>query len=219
MKKKCSVVMLPTNEKAPIAQYRHGNKYLSLTTNTRNLEIFDDEEYRHLHITSDEEIKEGDWCIQNGNYLCKITCNQDRTQQGLKKIIATTDKSLTISEIIYPEEFVHVMPSPSDGFIKKFIERYNAGNPITEIMVEYEEYPITTYGMSDGEPETDTRLKVDKNNCITIRPVKESWTREELPIEVMKDMLRYCEVNQIYDKLSNFGDFYYKGKKWIEQNL
>ena len=29
-------------------------------------------------------------------------------------------------------------------------------------------------------------------------------------------MLRYCEVNQIYDKLGNFGDFYYKGKKLLE---
>lgn len=129
-----------------------------------------------------------------------------QTENGYREILATTDKSLGL-------------PSPSDGFIRKFIEKYNAGTPITKVMVEYEEYPITTYGMSDGEPETDTRLKVDKNNCITIRPVKESWTREELPIEVMKDMLRYCEVNQIYDKLSNFGDFYYKGKKWIEQNL
>jgi hypothetical protein len=97
-----------------------------------------------------------------------------QTENGYREILATTDKSLGL-------------PSPSDGFIRKFIEKYNAGTPITKVMVEYEEYPITTYGMSDGEPETDTRLKVDKDNCITIRPVKESWTREELPIEAMKE--------------------------------
>jgi hypothetical protein len=31
-----------------------------------------------------------------------------------------------------------------------------------------------------------------------------------VPLDVIEQILKYCEVNQIYDKLSNYGDFYYK---------
>lgn len=162
--------------------------------------------YNHIYITSNEDIKEGDWCIQNRNYLCKITCNQDRTQQGLKKIIATTD-NLTFDDG-YNSWFI---PSPSDGFIKKFIERYNAGTPITKVMVEYEEYPITTYGMSDGEPETDTRLKVDKDNCITITSIKETWTREEVEKVIHTICGTMYKANTLYAP--------HTVQEWIDQNL
>lgn len=180
--------MLPTNNKATAPIFKSNNHlYIGygekLEYNNR------DNSYQHLYITSDEEIKEGDWCIQNGNYLCKITCNQDRTQQGLKKIIATTDKSIAIQHDTlsipqrkglinhYPTEKV-ILPTVSNGFIKKFIERYNAGNPITEVMVEHE-YE-SGYQTIDPILEMNPILKVDKNNCITIKAVKESWTREEL---------------------------------------
>lgn len=162
--------------------------------------------YNHIYITSNEDIKEGDWCIQNRNYLCKITCNQDRTQQGLKKIIATTD-NLTFDDG-YNSWFI---PSPSDGFIKKFIERYNTGTPVTKVMVEYEEYPITTYGMSDGEPETDTRLKVDKDNCITITSIKETWTREEVEKVIHTICGTMYKANTLYAP--------HTVQEWIDQNL
>lgn len=202
MKLKRNVVMLPTNEKAVekediVLNYPH-SMFIATNNMRPNSLIADYYKSQHLYITSDKEIKEGDWCIQNDNYLCKITCNQDRTQQGLKKIIATTDKSLGL-------------PTVSDGFIKKFIERYNAGNPITEVMVEYEEYPITTYGMSDGEPETDTRLKVDKDNCITIKAVKESWTREEVSTIIHNICGTMYKANTLYAP--------HTVQKWIDQNL
>ena len=37
-----------------------------------------------------------------------------------------------------------------------------------------------------------------------------------IPISVLEDVCYYCESNAIYDKLGNFGDFYYKIKKIIE---
>lgn len=174
--------------------------------------------YNHIYITSNEDIKEGDWCIQNRNYLCKITCNQDRTQQGLKKIIATTD-NLTFDDG-YNSWFI---PSPSDGFIKKFIEKYNAGTPITEVMVEYEGH----CGLSGIECHTfynrnqdcnncnvikaNAKLKVDSNNCITITAVKDSWTREEVE-KIIHDICgTMYKENTLYPPQSV--------QKWIEQNL
>ena len=38
-----------------------------------------------------------------------------------------------------------------------------------------------------------------------------------IPISVIEDICRYCETQAIYDKLSNYGDFYYKIKKLINK--
>jgi len=38
-----------------------------------------------------------------------------------------------------------------------------------------------------------------------------------VPISVLQDVCDYCECNAIYDKLGNFGDFYYKIKKLINK--
>jgi len=38
-----------------------------------------------------------------------------------------------------------------------------------------------------------------------------------VPISVLKDVCDYCETQAIYDKLSNYGDFYYKIKKLINK--
>lgn len=38
-----------------------------------------------------------------------------------------------------------------------------------------------------------------------------------VPISVLKDICDYCECKAIYDKLSNYGDFYYKIKKLINK--
>lgn len=164
MELKRQVVMLPTNEKAPIAQWKRGNKYLSLTTNTRNLEISDDEEYRHLHITSDEEIKEGDWCYDKiPDDEGKLIDSIYKKRKGLqyidtsteRKIVASTDKS-------------HSLPLIPDNFIKEFIEKYNEGNQITEVMVEYEGKSgrILSYGRGIVAP--DIHPKIDKDNQINI---------------------------------------------------
>lgn len=213
--------MLPTNEKAStnglvINPTTNKIQYNDIV-NKKGAKYYTDAAfiYNHLYITSDEDIKEGDWCIQNGNYLCKITCNQDRTQQGLKKIIATTD-NLTFDDG-YNSWFI---PSPSDSFIKKFIERYNAGTPITKIMVEYEEWPVLeriTGTNASFRTAVKKMLKVDKNNCITITSVKESWTREERNIDVIKAIKEAISYPEIFVTGICFDDK--KTNEWIEQNL
>ena len=39
-----------------------------------------------------------------------------------------------------------------------------------------------------------------------------------LDLEVVKNILRYCEIQQVYDKLSAYGDFYYKLQAVVEQD-
>ena len=68
--------------------------------------------------------------------------------EDVKKIIATTDTSLyreesctgyteTRSRTFYSKK---PMPKPSQQFIQKYIEEYNKGRQIIDIIVEYEEY-------------------------------------------------------------------------------
>jgi len=52
---------------------------------------------QHLYIVSEEDIKEGDWYIPNpiGGGLARSGCDIKRGQFGTKKVIATTNESLT----------------------------------------------------------------------------------------------------------------------------
>ena len=197
MKLKRNVVMLPTKEKSKLFIGKISGQLCDLTVADRD-ETTDNQE---LYITSDEKPVDGDWVIPNnpeyGNRIWKYTpapCPMPYwgCADNCKKIIVTTNKSLGL-------------PSPSDGFVKKFINRYNAGNPITEVMVEYEGKSgiILSYGRGIIPP--DIHLKVDKNNCITITSVKDTWTREEV-ISLCRD----CFENSC--KYSTFNE-------WIEQNL
>lgn len=139
--------------------------------------------------------------------------------KGVQKIIATTaiictgynkETSKTFNDYQY-------LPQPSQSFIEKYVEGYNKGNIITEVMVKYEgvcsnceEYHEQSILCSDRdgfdaqiEP---FRLKVNpKNNTITIRKTKDSWNREEV-IRLLLDFNN--------DKP---GAFDCSG--WIEENL
>lgn len=207
MFKKANVVMLPTNEKAKVgminfADFNRKGYQLELIhyiTNGEGLKP------QHLYIISDEEIKEGDWFISNPNTIvCSLTTieksegitfnsndseriiSKNGTRQQYlsrcRKIITSTDSSLNL-------------PQPSQSFIQKYIEEYNKGNIITDVMVEYEEWysakmPIDfmdrldlTQGMPiiDGTQTIELKIKINsKDNTVTIKKVKNSWTKEEV---------------------------------------
>ena len=190
MKLKRNVVMLPTKEKSKLFIGKISGQLCDLTVADRD-ETTDNQE---LYITSDEKPVDGDWVIPNnpeyGNRIWKYTpapCPMPYwgCTDNCKKIIATTDKSLSL-------------PSPSPAFVQAYIKDYNAGNPITEVMVEYLE------NCYQDEPDR-LELYVDKNNCITITKVKDSWTREEV-IALCRD----C-----FDNSCKYSSF----KEWIKENL
>lgn len=167
--KKVKVVMLPTNEKAP----NHDYLFLYKPSNR----LVKDGFVQNLYFLSDEKIKEGDWIYDEDNGVVKIEhkyqlSNINVFRKDCKKIIATTDKS-----IILPERFPSFtyLPQPSQSFIEKFVEEYNKGNVITEVMVEYENY----YASGALQPNL-WQLKISKDHTITIRKVKDSWNRDEV---------------------------------------
>ena len=191
--KKAKVVMLPTNEtKGDFSKERIYPCLLKYSwmfdENETGKLIYSDSNIRtptqlqHLYIISDDEIKEGDW------YYCKrlnkifqaikgITYNIEGNEH---KIIATTDESLNL-------------PQPSKQFIQKYIEEYNKGNVITDVLVEYENVYIDAFGTKIVQHKKDSNsylkqctfinsiLKVNpKDNTITIKKTKENYTKEEV---------------------------------------
>lgn len=210
---KSDVVMLPTKEKAPIVKRSITNKLKLSSLNNPQLW-----ECQHLYILSDEEIKVGDWfyTVNSGLAYCdKLTDTAViSNKKGLfnpgacKKIIAATDRKLGLEDEngkYIP--YLNLIPQPSKSFIEKFVEEYNKGNIITEVMVEYEE----AYGYHIDIPanEREYKLKINpKDNTITIRKVKDSWNNEEL-----RSLLVEAYSMGRTDKL--IGDF----NRWIEKIL
>ena len=157
----------------------------------------------HLYVLSDDEIKEGDWCYDLKNN-CILQAKSSYEGMRIKKIIATTDTTLGL-------------PQPSRQFIEKYIEEYNRGNIITDVLIEYElisneEYFGNTVNPDNDVPYFDEKLKINpKDNTITIKKVKDSWNRGEVII-LLKKVL--AESKEQYSLLDRVGI-----NKWIEENL
>ena len=201
MLKRCKVVMLPTNEKT---------KYLMVYSDVEKTKgklilngLKNDEykEYQNFYIISDDEIKEGDWFINDLNQIKKCTSRDteghidfeggfNTKPSSCKKIIATTDTSLgnyiwnqtnkkakpyNVQQNIETTKKVFIpLPQPSQQFIQKFVEEYNKGNIITDVLVEYElisneEYFGNTINPDDDVPYFDENLKINpKDNSLNI---------------------------------------------------
>lgn len=165
--------------------------------------------YQHLYFLSDDVIEEGDWFINvgvNGNSLpyqypkfLKAKCS--------KKIICTTDSSLVSGKGL--DSFSgkpNLLPRPSEDFIKVFVEEFNKGNQIEWVDVEYED--ATEYDRVYNKEKYFPRLKVNSKNEITIRKIKDTWTRDEV-IALLHNMP--------FDIDLHYGQGIFN--KWIEENL
>lgn len=201
--KKCKVLLLPTNEKASLKLGQNGllvNNTLGYDSHFTN---------QHLYFLSNEEIKEGDWMYNPEREPSILQCVGKGSLRGWKKIIATTDKSLSFTWRDNKNDLhIYHLPQPSQSFIEKFVEEYNKGNQITEVMVEYNE-PITEipkpYKPYSEVEHLDGTLKINpKDNTITIRKIKDSWSRDE--VEKLCREARYTTGVVEIDK-------------WIEENL
>ena len=224
--KKAKVVMLSHNNiDTLLTLYKtESGKPLHLST---NLDILSHHTNQHLYIISDDEIKEDDWYIDDCNQIrCSVTSDKEywSVRKDYKKIIATTDTLLyNLPEKPNFNSYMsfslgNPLPQPSQQFIQKFIEEYNKGNVITDVLVEYED--IIYNPEKDREYQSNDRINIEdcdkqsrlkinpKDNTITIKKVKDSWNREEV-IKLLRDA-HLDIVDGNYSKGLN---------KWIEENL
>jgi hypothetical protein len=215
LKKKAQVILLQTND------------------NNSNIVLFDEKleqvkngrEFRwghqHLYILSDDKIKEGDYRFSKiQNNISKATKTDVNTnyyesrKDQYFKVIATTDSSLLIEVTNSLKEYSHfqpkLLPQPSKDFIQKYITAYNVGNPITEVMVEYENYSPPNVRDNDGYPIDFDRPKVNSSNEISISKVKDNYTREEV-ITLLLKVANYVQSDMESAELLTH--------KWIKENL
>jgi hypothetical protein len=223
MYKKCKVVLLPTKQE--------GNLYLwgyKLFTGIKR----GDSESHHLYVLSDDEIKEGDWFI-NRQYmieednvpeyaLWRYDNQSIKPNSNPMKIIASTDSSLKIPKVFDYTKYGENLPSIPQSFIDYYVSEYNKGNKIEEVMVEYE----PTGRMKSGGVETNITeiLKLNSDNTINIKPIKDSFTRAEV-IEKIYAVLRATGVTiraEMTGIATNTAHLEFSGEdidKWIKNNL
>lgn len=199
------VLMLATNSKSHLHLVPKGEYDENFGILEKELLLFDNTPSifgypaQHLYFLSNEEIKKGDWYLNIvSNEIVNVDFNIDYEQNHCKKIIATTDISLQL-------------PQPSKEFIQVYIKTYNEGKPITKVLVEIDNEWIDTSGkMAFGIP---YQLKVNSNNEVIIKKIKDIYTREKV-IELLSK--HFVEAGSKIGLGQNVTEF---TKIWIEENL
>ena len=187
--KQCEVIMLPTKEQR--WNNGHDDRYECYSFVDKKLYSRQSNAYNwslsHLYILSSEEIKKGDWCIDDNNYIFKMTAEfiknntHHNWQEYYKKIIATTDYSIGGYDILDTgEQTNYNLPRPSDDFIKAFVEKQGK---IDKVLVEVICNKLSQCNCTDNYSCLGTKFKVAPDNTITIKPIQEEkafWSREEV---------------------------------------
>lgn len=201
--KECGVVMLETNNPYKVKQLIiwHDGILKNAPWSDSEGEFLRIHKPQHIYITSDDEVKEGDWMINtNGDTILNYESKNegDNTwREYWKKIIATTDTSLNEKECSkcfgYGNDqsgYCHkchgtgnglILSQPSDKFIQAYIDAYNKGEKIDKVLVEMD------YEYYSGGTTFFTKLK---DNDIIIKKTKDSWTKDELLSTLSLESLR-----------------------------
>ena len=211
MLKKHPIVMLPTKEASCIVLMNTGELYYK---NNYSVNHEKERVNQHLYFLSDEEIKVGDWYyntavkeehLSYSNYIEKceynheaIACNNINLPKCYK-IIASTDKSLGL-------------PLPTDEFIKEYCKAGGIG----EVMIEYYNDNEDAFDLLSG------KICISPDNTITIKRIKENWSREDLYKAYMKGREHEYEVSQFKPDGKTQCKYVHPKEsfdKWIQENI
>lgn len=206
---KVQIVMLPTDKATRLYLYTKDNSLTYYHKPQQGGGNYPEVINQNLYILSDEKIVEGEegwkYCF-NTNTILPIRHCENGLCKDCKKIIATTDESVTIKYFShYSQDLVKVavykdkgLPRPSDAFLKKYCEMNGS---IEYAYVELEGYKIN--GMLDEA--TSWKLKVAPDNTISIRGLRENCTTLEM-FDNMQYYMEYCQAND-----------YVTPQDWIEK--
>lgn len=220
---KAKVIMLSSNSNAKLGDLRLNNikgdiyplgclTYCAGEATCKMVDSSSDWNIQHLYIISDLEIKDDNWCINTAN----LEFDNELTLFQVLNGVEIANKCCYIKKIITSTDISLGLPQPSQQFIEKYIEEYNEGNIITEVLVEVELFkPLKGDKVFIGGKEKivnqdtifsinfdgyyfytsshdawrceDYHLKLNSQNQITIRKQKDSWSREEV-IELLNKL-------------------------------
>ncbi len=158
---------------------------------------------QELYILSDDEIKEGEFGILNGQ-IVKCAYNGSIVTKGAEKIIATTNSDLKVKYPEIREDSYLSLPQIPLDFIKHFISEYNKGNVITEVEVEYDGY---TNDSDVGNYEFINKgIKINQDNTINISIVEEKlYSKTDIINALHQVELKHKkDMSIIYSQLIEF---------------
>lgn len=156
-------------------------------------------DYQHLYITSDEEIKNGDWYIVLTRDMLEVKRALIDIGKGPnhRKIIATTDTNLRVRVVGCTVE-TKPLPQIPDSFIKEYcdeggidtvlIEHDYLEKCLYEIPIECENSHCRVFNKCIEEPQlkrTTKTLKLNSDNTIIISPLAEKMYTEKLLLKAL----------------------------------
>jgi hypothetical protein len=212
-----NIHLIPTDKPSRLFLNKVNNKLLLDGDTYSNLEkILPSSNYQHLYITGEEEIKEGDWFIEN-NKLGKCT-NGLWAKRGAsiltKKIILTTDQSLEGLQSIDDEFLEWFVKNPTCDYVEtKLVEfevdlglgdscvehgsYYKINTPDQSLYTElvYESNPYTSTIGSESQPNTITFSLKNNEPVIVLDEVGFKYKGELIEdggeiYELFKDYIR-----------------------------
>ena len=166
---------------------------------------------RNIYITSDEEIKEGDWCyhplLKGG---CIIQSKFDNPNSTMKKIILTTDQDLIKDGV----------QAIDDDFLEWFVK-----NPSCEevkiIKVPYFDESGHSYLLiiPKEEPkfEESTDTTVDIMLLTNSMFGKKEETIEEVAFRLYPIDMRECDNSEDWDINEQYRNEWIAGAKWMKE--
>ena len=214
--KKCGLVMLPAKEfrsSALVLGVKVDGYKLPVASLTKD--VVNDSGWlnhgtpQHLYVTSEKElICDGDWyyigLFSAIEKLVKTDIVDDFVIEVLnnnkynRKIIATTDQTLTKN---MAKGFNNIPWIPL-SFISKFVENYNNGRELTQLLVGYENKYSFKPTVNSG------------SNTIIARIPKNNWNRKEMEEILIKCCGEIsCEDGTLVGK--HPADLF----KWIEETF
>lgn len=170
-KNKCNVVMLATENETKLFTRNDKPSILMYNVSVGIIKTCDTHKGYHLYITSNDEIKEDEWCLIDNNVgqstgFQVLKCEkiesdgwyyfQDFKTGRCSKIIATTN----------PELHKDGVDKIDLDFIEEYITEYNKGMMIKEVNVEISEHYKLPVTRADG--------------TIIIHKVQEVFTKEDM---------------------------------------
>lgn len=207
---KAKVVMLATEKESKINDTNQGLLY-----NNPNYIG----EFQHLHFLSEEEIKEGDWYMED-NRVVHQSNGQKHDLQIHSKIIATTDELLK-HEVESGQgvgTIKYFIPRPSNEFLQAYCR---ANGKIEEVLVEVEGY----YSGNGGTDSNFTasaysyfigyKLKISPDNTITTKRVEGRVYNDQELIHAVSEIAARLGYARTSEKMKVWN---YATRDWISEN-
>jgi len=221
-----NIHILPTDKPSRLVKFFTNKFHLCKEI----LPIQDEEQYQNIYITSDEEIKEGDWVYsENRNKVCKVTGVSKWSHKNdysidldnenyyihnsyCKKIVLTTDQNLIKDDVqAIDDDFLEwFIENPSCEFVK--VENISLDNVIEEwwqdlsneelidVYKKTDNFRLGGWGHDIGPTQEDVEDMYLEIHNLNIKQLKDNYYKIIIPKEEPKQ--NSCDI--IFETASLF---------------